>query len=90
MPLPNKNNLQTLDIAYLGQPFVQVEARSLNTKSLDIAYLGQPFVVSATGFNVYVNAAGAWKQVSAIYVKDSGTWKPATDVYVKVAGIWKA
>jgi hypothetical protein len=33
-----------MDIAYLGQPFVQVEAVALNSVSLDIAYLGQPFV----------------------------------------------
>ena len=44
MALPTNTDLATLDIAYLGQPFVQVEAKALNTVTLDIAYLGQPFV----------------------------------------------
>jgi hypothetical protein len=44
MALPSNTDLQTLDIAYLGQPFVQVEAKSLDSETLDIAYLGQPFV----------------------------------------------
>jgi hypothetical protein len=44
MPLPSNTDLATLDIAYLGQPFVQVEAKSLDTETMDVAYLGQPFV----------------------------------------------
>ena len=44
MALPNKDDLATLDYVYLGQPFVQVEAKTLASTSLDIAYLGQPFV----------------------------------------------
>ena len=90
MPLPSKSDLQKLDIAYLGQPFVQVEATSLNTKTRDVAYLGEPFVVAASGFNVYVLASGVWKAASAIYVKVSGVWKAATSVYVKAAGVWKS
>ncbi len=93
MPLPNKNDLQTLDTAYLGQPFVQVEAKSLSTESLDAAYLGQPFVAvgpdASTGFNVYVKASGVWKQASAIYVNVGGVWKTGTNVYVNAAGVWK-
>jgi hypothetical protein len=89
MPLPNKSDLQKLDIAYLGQPFVQVEAKSLDTKTLDVAYLGQPFVGVTSGFNVYIKASGIWKQASAIYVKVSGVWKAATNIYVKASGTWK-
>jgi len=37
MALPSNTDLATLDIAYLGQPFVQVEAKSLDSQSLDIA-----------------------------------------------------
>lgn len=44
MALPSDTNLETLDYAYLGQPFVQVEAKALNTVSMDIAYQAQPFV----------------------------------------------
>jgi proline racemase len=44
MPLPSSTDLAKMDIAYLGQPFVQVEAKALDTVTLDVAYLGQPFV----------------------------------------------
>jgi proline racemase len=44
MALPSNTDLATLDYAYLGAPFVQVEAKALNSVSMDIAYLGQPFV----------------------------------------------
>jgi hypothetical protein len=44
MALPSNTDLATLDYAYLGQPFVQVEAKALTSTSLDIAYLAQPFV----------------------------------------------
>ena len=90
MPLPNKSDLQKLDIVYLGRPFVEVEATNLNTKTMDVVYLGRPFVVAASGFNVYVLVSGVWKAASAIYVKVSGVWKAATNVYVKAAGIWKS
>jgi hypothetical protein len=43
-----------MDIAYLGQPFVQVEAKSLNSQSLDIAYLGQPFVAVGPSETRYI------------------------------------
>jgi hypothetical protein len=49
MALPSNTDLATLDYAYLGQPFVQVEAKSLDTETLDIAYLGQPFVAVGPG-----------------------------------------
>jgi hypothetical protein len=49
MPLPSNTDLATLDIAYLGQPFAQVEAKALTTTSLDIAYLGAPFVAVGPG-----------------------------------------
>ena len=49
MALPSNTALATLDIAYLGQPFVQVEAKSLDTETLDIAYLAQPFVAVGPG-----------------------------------------
>ena len=49
MALPSNTNLATLDYAYLGQPFVQVEAKALNSVSMDIAYLAQPFVAVGPG-----------------------------------------
>lgn len=93
MALPSNTDLATLDIAYLGQPFVQVEAKSLDTETLDIAYLGQPFVAvgpaAVTGLNVYVNVAGTWKQASAMYVRESGNWKAVSIVSARASGVWK-
>jgi hypothetical protein len=94
MALPTKSNLETLDVAYLGQPFVQIEAKALGSESLDIAYLGQPFVAvgpaAAVGLNVYVNISGTWRQADAAYVNVSGTWKTATEVFANVSGTWKS
>ena len=94
MALPSNTDLATLDIAYLGQPFVQVEAKSLDTETLDIAYLGQPFVAvgpsAVTGLNVWANVLGVWKQASAMYVNVSGTWKTVTAVRPNVSGTWKS
>lgn len=91
MPLPSKTDLQTLDIAYLGEPFVQVEAKSLTTTSLDVAYLGEPFVaVGQGGLNVYVKVSGAWKQATAMWVKVSGVWKSVSTVSTRVSGVWKS
>ncbi len=94
MALPSNSDLQTLDIAYLGQPFVQAEAKSLDTKTLDIAYLGQPFVAvgpaTVTGLNVWANISGVWKQASVVYVNVAGAWKTATTVSANVTGTWKS
>ena len=100
MPLPSSTNLQTLDIAYLGSPFVQVEAKNLDTETLDIAYLGSPFVAigpaTVTGLNVYVKVSdyvsksGVWKQATAMYVRNGGTWKTVTTVSTKASGAWKS
>lgn len=47
MAIPNKTDLETMDYAYLGQPFVYVAAKTgMNLPSMDYAYLGQPFVVN--------------------------------------------
>jgi len=95
MPLPSNTDLATLDIAYLGQPFVQVEAKTLDTETLDIAYLGQPFVAVGpgavvSGFNVSVKVAGVWKQASAMYTRVSGVWKAVTTVSTSVSGTWES
>ena len=94
MALPSNTDLATLDIAYLGQPFVQVEAKSLDSETLDIAYLGQPFVAvgpgAVTGLNVYVRDGGVWKQATAMYVRASGVWKTVTTVSVRDGGVWKS
>ncbi len=96
MPLPGNAELTTLDASDLGQPFVQIEAKRLNTELLDIAYLGEPFVAvgppdSATSqLNVFVNVSGTWTQASAIYVNVSGTWQTVTAVSANVSGAWKS
>lgn len=94
MALPSNTDLATIDVAYLGQPFVQVEAKSLATTSLDVAYLGQPFVAvgpaAVTGLNVYVRVSGVWKQASAVWVNVAGTWKSVSTVSVRAGGLWKS
>lgn len=94
MPLPSNTNLQTLDYAYLGAPFVQVEAKSLDTETLDVAYLGAPFVAvgpaAVTGLNVYVRVSGVWKQASAMWVRQGGVWKSVSTVSTRVSGVWKS
>lgn len=98
MAIPNESNLETLDFAYLGAPFADVDAKSVvDTRTLDYAYLGAPFVGAQStytppvgGLNVYVNVAGTWKQATAAYVKVAGVWKSVTTVSTKVAGVWKA
>jgi hypothetical protein len=91
MPLPNRDNLTSLDFVYLGQPFVRVEATGLSSQNLDIVYLGQPFVGAAPS-NVYANINGTWKQASQVYVNVSGVWKKLVDdkLYVKIGASWKS
>lgn len=38
------SDLLTLNVAYLGQPFVHLQAYGIDTLELDTAYLGQPFI----------------------------------------------
>lgn len=52
-------DLQTLTIAYRGQPFAQIAAYGIDAFELDIAYLGQPFVaLTADGPTVMAPAGG--------------------------------
>ena len=37
-------NLKNMDVAYNGQPFVELPAGSLNLLTMDVAYQAQPFV----------------------------------------------
>lgn len=41
--LLTKNQLQTLDYIYKGQPFVNIVSNNQETYNLDIVYQGQPF-----------------------------------------------
>jgi hypothetical protein len=94
MSLPNKDNLKSLDYVYLGQPFVQAEAKTINTQGLDVAYQSQPFVGAAALVepNVYANVNGTWKQASKVYVNVNGIWKDVVDdkLFVKVGATWKS
>jgi hypothetical protein len=66
MALPTRDNLLTMDFSYMGEPFVQVAAKSsVDTDGLDYSYLGEPFTgLTESGFNLYVGDT----QVSAMYV----------------------
>ena len=44
MALPTKTDLCLLSTSWLGKPFVQIEAKALQTVELDISWLGKPFV----------------------------------------------
>lgn len=91
MPLPNKDNLDTLDYAFKGAPFVQVEAKPLGTTSLNYAYKAQPFVgaSASAGIQLYVKVSGAWVQATAAYVNVGGSWKTVTSLATNVSGSWK-
>lgn len=95
MALPDRDNLTSLDVVYLGQPFVQVEAKSLSSQNLNIVYLAQPFVGATappSPPNVYVNVNGTWKQASQLYANVNGVWKDVVDdkLNVKVGSSWKS
>lgn len=93
MPLPNKDNLSSLDYVYLGQPFVQTQAKAtLDTQSLNTVSLAQPFVGAKVNSNVYANINGTWKQADIVYVNVNGTWKDISSnkLYVKVGATWKS
>jgi hypothetical protein len=94
MPLPNNADLAKLDIAYQGQPFVQVEPHSLLSTSLDIVYFGAPFVavqpVATPGLNAYVRVGGSWKRASAMYIRTNGVWTATTTASTRISGVWKA
>ena len=50
MATPTATDLGTMDYAYQGTPFVDVESKAgQNTNSLDFAYLGLPFVGAQQG-----------------------------------------
>jgi len=50
MSLPTATDLDSMDYALLGLPFVDVETKAgQNTNSLDFVYLGLPFVGAAVG-----------------------------------------
>jgi len=64
MALPTKADLLLLGTSHLGKPFVDVEAKALNTVRLDVSHLGKPFVGAAGGVvaanYTLVCAAGAY------------------------------
>ena len=50
MSLPLAKDLKKMDYTYLGQPFVDVPAKSsINLKTMDYTYLAQPFVSTSFG-----------------------------------------
>lgn len=44
-----KADLLTLNVAYMGEPFVRVMAGGGSNTTLDLAYMGEPFTVAAPG-----------------------------------------
>ena len=57
MALPTKTDLEKMDWAYKGQPFVDVPAKSsINIKTMDYVYRAQPFVSNPCAFSYSVLA----------------------------------
>lgn len=50
--LPSKTSLQSLDVAYRGQPFANVVSRFQDTRNLDTVYRGQPFYGHSDGYSI--------------------------------------
>jgi len=61
-------------------------ANSTNTYRNDIKLTYTPTV---TGFPIWVDVQGVWKQVTNVSVNNSGTWKAVSTVNVDAAGSWK-
>lgn len=69
MALPNKTNIQTMDWAYEGKPFVNVPANStVVTTTMDWAYGGEPFVTNPSVAAGPANLK-TWCGVSAANIK---------------------
>ena len=50
MALPERSDLETMDFAYLAQPFVDVAGNSgIDTFTMDRVYLAQPYVTNPVG-----------------------------------------
>lgn len=49
MATTDKTALSLLSVSWMGQPFVRVEAKSLNTSRLDVSWMGRPFVGATSG-----------------------------------------
>jgi hypothetical protein len=91
MALPNKEELSTMDYAFLGAPFVNVEAKPLATESLDAAFEAQPFFgIGKAAINAFVKVSGVWKQAESMFVRNSGIWKQVDTVSVNDSGTWKS
>lgn len=81
MALPTITDLETLDYSYRGEPFANVEAKSLSTITLDYSYRGEPFVgaiAAAAGgsaiktFNELVYASAG--KVNELALASVGKW----------------
>lgn len=78
MALPTKTDLLRLDFTYLGQPFCDVEAKTLNTQRLDFTFLGQPFIgVAAVASSLIQRRALYWAGSGFAQITDAlvGTGK---------------
>lgn len=53
--LPAKDKLQTMDVTYLGQPFVNVTSKSQDTRGLDFTSFGQIFYANNNGYAISSN-----------------------------------
>jgi len=94
MSLPTPANLTTMDYAYLGQPFVNVPAKTgMSLGSMDYAYLGQPFVTNpdapAAGTVVKINIGDVFKDYVGMQINIGDVWKTVAGVSINIGDTWK-
>jgi len=90
-------DLETMDWAFKGQPFVDVPGKdSIDLMTMDWAFKGQPFVsnallaiVTPTGTNMKVNIGDSWKDVDSIKINIGDTWKDVSKIQINIGDAWK-
>lgn len=61
MSLPTSTDLLTMNYSFLGQPFVNIPAKStINLLTMDYSYLGQPFVSNGAATVTTINSGAAF------------------------------
>jgi hypothetical protein len=68
MALKTKLELETLDVVYLGQPFVQVATKAITATNLDTVYQAQPFYAVDPAGSVVEEGAAALSSTASIAV----------------------
>jgi hypothetical protein len=75
MSIPTKSDLLGMDLAYLGQPFVNVPSKCTTIPStMDYSYMGQPFVGNLSYFGTLKRWTGSVWVKAKLKVRNGGSW----------------